>query len=113
MAATYKWRKKIRANSVVIINKTLGEKKIGYPLLKCMRMAELYLLEEASRGLKVKGAQMLYLHVLMEEDVLEVEQKLFIGSRYTKDLQDTFSAHTQWEKCSNPDVHGQCSQRRA
>jgi hypothetical protein len=95
MAATYKWRKKIRANSVVIINKTLGEKKIGYPLLKCMRMAELYLLEEASKGLKVKGAQMLSMHVLTEEDVLEVKQKLFIGSRYTKDLQDTFSAQSQ------------------
>ncbi len=39
MAATSKWRKKIIANSAAIINKTLGEKKIGFPLLKCMRMA--------------------------------------------------------------------------
>jgi hypothetical protein len=43
-----------------------------------MRAVALYLLEEAQKGLKVKGARMLAAAVLTEEDVLGIKQKLMV-----------------------------------
>jgi hypothetical protein len=41
-------------------------------MLISIRVAELYLLEKAQKGLMFKGAKMLTTYVLMEEDILRM-----------------------------------------
>jgi hypothetical protein len=70
MAAVYKWRKKKGAVGPVITNPTgKGAHMIGYPSLECLRSAELYLLEQAQRRMKIAGAKMLAMDVVTEEDI--------------------------------------------
>jgi hypothetical protein len=65
MAAVYEWRKKEGAAGPVIINPIKkGEHTIGYPSAKCLRSAELYLLERAQKGMKISGAKMLAMDVV-------------------------------------------------
>jgi hypothetical protein len=66
------------ASSAIIINRSLNGKKIGFSSSDCMRAVALHLLEEAQKGLKVKGARMLAADVLTEEDVIGIKQKLMV-----------------------------------
>jgi hypothetical protein len=83
MAPVYKWRKKKGAEGPVMINPIkMGAHIIGYPSAKCLRSAELYLLERAQKGMKISGAEMLAMDVVTEEDINGVKRKLImIGSR--------------------------------
>ncbi len=56
MAALYKWRKKAGASGPVLINITRlsGGQVIGYPSAECLRSAELFLLEQAQKGMKIQ-----------------------------------------------------------
>jgi hypothetical protein len=83
MAAVHKWRKKQGAAGSVLINPTKrGECVIGYPSAKCLRSAELFLLERAQKGMKIPGAKMLAMNTVTEEDINGVKRKLIlIGSR--------------------------------
>ncbi len=79
MAAVYKWRKKEGAVGPVIINPIKkGEHVIGYPSAECLRSAELYLLEQAQKGMKISGAKMLPMDVVTEEDINGVKRKLIV-----------------------------------
>jgi hypothetical protein len=83
MAAVYKWRKKRGAAGPVLINPIKkGGRAIGYPSAECLRSAELYLLEQAQKGMKIPGAKMLAMDVATEEDINGIKRKLIvIGSR--------------------------------
>jgi hypothetical protein len=75
MAAEYKWRKKRGATGPVMINSIRrGDHTIGYPSAECLRSAELYLLEWAQKGMKIKGAKMLAMDVVTEEDINEIKR---------------------------------------
>ncbi len=92
MAAIYKWRKKKGAVGPVIINPTgKGIHTIRCPLLECLRLAELYLLEQAQKGMKISGAKMLAMDVVSEENVNGVKRKLIvIGSRGKNQIEDIY-----------------------
>ncbi len=86
-AASYKWRKKTSASGPVAVNQMLNNRWDGFPSSKCTRAAELYLLKEVQKGLKVKGAQMLSTDVRTEEDVLGTKWKLIVlGSRGSNEV---------------------------
>ncbi len=55
----------------VIINGTQlpGGKVFGYPSIQCLRAAELFLLEEAQKGLKNAKMRSLNVDTAFEEDV--------------------------------------------
>jgi hypothetical protein len=68
-----------------------GERTIGYPSAKCLRPAELYLLERAQKGMKILGAKMLAMDVVTEEDINGVKRKLIvIGSRGRNQIKDVY-----------------------
>ncbi len=92
IAAVYKWRKKKDVEGPVIINSTKKSAHvIGYPSLECLRSAELYLLEQAQRGMKISGAKMLAMDVVTEEDINVVKRKLIvIGSRGKNQIEDNY-----------------------
>jgi hypothetical protein len=55
---------------------------IGYPSAECLRSAELFLLEQAQKGMRIPGAKQLNVDTVTEEDVNGVKRKLIvIGSR--------------------------------
>jgi hypothetical protein len=84
MAALYKWRRKAGASGPVLINITrlAGGQVIGYPSAECLRSAELFLLEQAQKGMKVPKARTLTMDTITEEDVNGVKRKLtVIGTR--------------------------------
>ncbi len=92
IAAVYKWRKKEGAAGPVIINSTKESTHvIGYPSLECLRSAELYLLEQAQKGMRISGAKMLAMDVVTEEDINGVKRKLIvIGSRGKNQIEDIY-----------------------
>ncbi len=84
MAALYKWRRKAGASGPVLINITHlpGGQVIGYPSAECLRSAELFLLEQAQKGMKVPKARTLTVDTVTEEDVNGIKRKLtVIGTR--------------------------------
>ncbi len=84
MAAVYKWRKKAGASSPVLINITRlsGGQVIGFPSAECFRSAELFLLEQAPKGMKVPKSRTLTVGTVTEEGVNGVKRKLtVIGTR--------------------------------
>jgi hypothetical protein len=55
---------------------------IGYPSAECRRSVELFLLEQAQKGMKIPGAKQLIVDTVTEEDINGVKRKLIgIGSR--------------------------------
>jgi hypothetical protein len=92
IVAVYKWRKKKEAAGPIIINSTKKSAHvIGYPSLECLRSAELYLLEQAQRGMKISEAKMLAMDVVTEEDINGVKRKLIvIGSREKNQIEDIY-----------------------
>jgi hypothetical protein len=67
MAAVYRWRKKKGMARPVMINPIkAGAHVVGYPSAECLRSAELYLLEQAQKGMKISGAKMLAMDVVTE-----------------------------------------------
>ncbi len=92
MAAVYKWRKKRGAAGPVMINPIrTSDHTIGYPSAECLRSAELYLLEQAQKGMKISGAKMLAMDVVTEEDINGVLRKLIvIGSRGRNQIKDVY-----------------------
>jgi hypothetical protein len=84
MAAIHRWKRKKGAAGPVLINLTslLGGRVIGYPSVECLRSAELFLLEQAQKGMKIPGAKQLTTDTITEEDVNGVKRNLIvIGSR--------------------------------
>ncbi len=93
MAAVYKWRKKTGALGPVIINSTQlpNGKVFGYPSIQCLRAAELFLLENAQRGMKTSRTKSLNMDTVTEEDVIGVKRKLVvIGSRGRNQIQGVY-----------------------
>jgi hypothetical protein len=80
MAALYKWRKKAGASGPVLINPTRlsNGKGIGYPSAQCLRSAELFLLEQAQKGMKLPWAKTLTVDTTVEEDVNGIRRKLTV-----------------------------------
>ncbi len=66
----------------VLINPTrIRGREIGY-LAECLKSAELFLLEQAQKGMKIPGAKHLATDMVTEEDINGVKRKLVvIGSR--------------------------------
>jgi hypothetical protein len=55
---------------------------IGYPSAEFRRSAELFLLEQAQKGMKIPGAKQLIVDTVTKEDINGVKRKLIvIGSR--------------------------------
>ncbi len=84
MAAKHKWKKRKEAPGPALINVThlSGGRVIGYPSAECLRSAELFLLEQAQKGMKIPGAKMLTVDTVREEDMNGIKRKLIvIGSR--------------------------------
>jgi hypothetical protein len=55
---------------------------VGYLSAKCLRSAELFLLEQAQKGMTIPGAKQLIVDTVTEEDINGVKRKLIvIGSR--------------------------------
>jgi hypothetical protein len=83
MAAIHKWKRKKGAAGPVLINLTrVGGRVIGYPSAECLRSVELFLLEQAQKGMKIPGAKQLVTDTITEEDTNGVKRKLVvIGSR--------------------------------
>jgi hypothetical protein len=70
LAAVYQWRGKTGTEGPVVINSSgEGQLRLRYSSLKFRRVAELYLLEQGQKGMKISGAMMLALDVVTEEDV--------------------------------------------
>jgi hypothetical protein len=93
MAAVYKWRKKTGAAGPVIINGTQlpSGKVFGCPSIQCLRAAELFLLEEAQKGLKTSRMKSLNVDTATEEDVIGVKRKLVvIGSQGRNQIQGVY-----------------------
>jgi hypothetical protein len=84
MAAIHKWKKRKEAPGPALINIThlsVG-RVIGYPSAECLRSAELFLLKQAKKGMKIPGAKMLTVDTVTEEDMSGIKRKLIvIGSR--------------------------------
>jgi hypothetical protein len=80
MAGVHKWKKKREAPGPALINITrlLGGRVIGYPSAECLRSAELFLLEQAQKGMKIPGAKMLTVDTVTEEDINGVKRKLIV-----------------------------------
>jgi hypothetical protein len=51
---------------------------IGYPSAKCLRSAELFLLERAQKGMKILGAKMLAVDTVVKEDMNGIKRKLIV-----------------------------------
>jgi hypothetical protein len=70
MAALHKWRKKGVASGPGLINITRlsGGRVIGYPSAECLRSAELFLLEQAQKGMKIPGAKILTVDTAVAAD---------------------------------------------
>jgi hypothetical protein len=51
---------------------------ICYPSAKCLRSAELFLLEQAQKGMRIPGAKQLTIDTVTEEDVNRVKRKLIV-----------------------------------
>jgi hypothetical protein len=84
MAAVHRWKRKKGASGPVLINRTSlsGKRVIGYPSAECLRSAELFLIEQAQKGMKIPGAKQLATDTVTEEDVNGMKRKLIvIGSR--------------------------------
>jgi hypothetical protein len=83
IAAVHKWRGKQGAAGPVLINLTrVRGRVIRYPLAECLRSAELFLLEQAQKGMKIPGAKQLATDTVTEEDINRVKRKMVvIGSR--------------------------------
>jgi hypothetical protein len=93
MAALYKWRKKAGASGPVIINITWlsSGKVIGYPSAQCLKSAELFLLEQAQKGMKFPKARTLTVDTTVEEDVNGFKRKLtVIGTRGRNQIQGIY-----------------------
>jgi hypothetical protein len=71
MAAIHRWKRKKGASGPVLINLTSlsGGRVIEYPSAECLRSAELVLLEQAQKGMKIPGAKQLTTDTITEEDV--------------------------------------------
>jgi hypothetical protein len=78
--AADKWRKKGGATGPVVVNETMNRTK-GFHLSRCMGPAEFYLLEEAQKGLKVKGTKMLTADMLTEDILGIMRQLILLGSK--------------------------------
>jgi hypothetical protein len=80
MAGVHKWKKKREAPGPALINITrlLGGRVIGYPSAECLRSAELFLLEQAQKGMKIPRAKMLTVDTVTEEDINGVKRKLIV-----------------------------------
>jgi hypothetical protein len=84
MTAVHRWKRKKGAPDPALINLTSlpGGRVIGYPSAECLRSAELFLLEQAQKGIKIPGAKQLTIDTVTEEDINGVKRKLIvIGSR--------------------------------
>jgi hypothetical protein len=84
MAALYKWRRKAGASGPVLINITrLSNGQVtGYPSAECLKSAELFLLEQAQKGMKFPRARTLTVDTVTEEDVNGIKRTLtVIGTR--------------------------------
>jgi hypothetical protein len=93
MAAVYKWRKKTGATGPMIINgaQLPSGKVFGYPLIQCLRAAELFLLEKAQKGLKTAKMRTLNVDTAYEKDVNGITRKLVvIGSRGRNQIQGVY-----------------------
>jgi hypothetical protein len=93
MAALYKWRKKAGASGPVLINITRlsSGQVIGYPSAQCLRSAELFLLEQAQKGMKFPRARTLTVDTTVEEDVNGIRRKLIvIGTRGRNQIQGIY-----------------------
>jgi hypothetical protein len=94
MAAVYKWRKKTGAAGPVIINSAQlpTGKVFGYPSIQCLRAAaELFLLENAQKGMKTSRTKSLNVDTVTEEDVIGVKRKLtVIGTRGRNQIQGVY-----------------------
>ncbi len=80
MAAVHRWRRKKGESSPPLINITSlsGGRVIGYPSAECLKSAELFLLEQAQKGMKIPGAKQLIVDTVTEEDVNGVKRKLIV-----------------------------------
>jgi hypothetical protein len=93
MAALYKWRKKAGASGPILINITHfpSGQVIGYPSAQCLKSAELFLLEQAQKGMKFPRAKMLTVDTAIEEDVNGIKRKLtMIGTRGRNQIQGIY-----------------------
>ncbi len=92
---------------------------IGYPSAECLRSAELFILEQAQRGMKIPGAKMLTVDTVTERDMNGVARKLIvIGSRgrnYIKGIygQKDLPILAKDHKLSKLYVYPSCSRGRA
>ncbi len=84
MAAVHRWKREKGASGPTLINLTsLPEGRvIGYPSAECLRSVELFMLEQAQKGMRIPGAKQLTIDTVTEEDINGVKRKLIvIGSR--------------------------------
>ncbi len=66
-------------------------KVFGYPLIQCLRAAELFLLEKAQKGLKTARMRTLNMDTALKEDVNGIMRKLVvIGSRGRNQIQGMY-----------------------
>jgi hypothetical protein len=73
MAALYKWRKKTGVSGPVLINisRLSSGQVIGYPSAQCLKSAELFLLEQAQKGMKFPKARTLTVDTALRKTSME------------------------------------------
>jgi transposase InsO family protein len=80
MAAVHKWKKKGEVSGPTLVNITRlsGGRMIGYLSAECLRSAELFLLEQAQKGMRIPGVKQLIVDTVTEEDINGVKRKLIV-----------------------------------